>query len=139
MSAGAVASSSEGASDSYGLERGDLTWVTFDYTIGSTVLFTERTAHRGLPNNSDRIRLSGDFRYQAASENASWLAHTLGPDVRRTAKQIDEVLSSRALYVTTGPTPDILLQARHLMMEERSTTLERAQGLVRKMGRGGSG
>ena len=45
-----------------------------DFVPGSAVLFHCRTAHRGLPNRSDRIRLSCDFRYQPAEDSASWLA-----------------------------------------------------------------
>ena len=136
QSAGTVASSAARRSGAYGLDAGALEWVTVDYEPGSTVIFACLTAHRGLPNRSDRIRLSCDFRYQPASETASWLAHTLGPDVRRTAQQIDETVSRRALYVTTGATPEVVGQGRQRMLEERSTTLERAQELVREIGAG---
>ena len=66
----------------------------------------------------------------AASDTASWLAHTPGPEVRRTAQQIDEILAGRALYVTTRATPEVLDQVRRRMLEERSTSLARAQELV---------
>ena len=138
-SAGNVASSTKDVRDEgYGLDSSDLPWATTEYVPGSAVVFSNFTAHRGLPNRSDRIRLSCDFRYQAAGDSASWLAHTLGPDVRRTAQQIDETLASRALYVTTRATPDVLGDVRRQMMEERSTTLARAQELVREMQSPGS-
>jgi len=136
QSAGTVASSSGRRGGVYGLDAAALDWVTVDYEPGSAVIFACLTAHRGLPNRSDRIRLSCDFRYQPAGETASWLAHTLGPDVRRTAQQIDEMVSRRALYVTTGATPEVVAQVRQRMLEERSTTLARAQELAREIGAG---
>ena len=133
-SAGSVSSSAKDVeSDDYGLDASELDWAAADYGPGSAVIFANRTAHRGLPNHSDRIRLSCDFRYQPASDTASWLAHTLGPDVRRVCQQIDEILAGRALYVTTHPTPEILDEVRRRMLEEKTTTLGRAQELVREI------
>ena len=134
QSTGTVASSTkETRASDYGLDTGELAWTTTQYAPGSAVIFADLMAHRRLPNSSDRIRLSCDFRYQPASETASWLAHTLGPDVRRTCQQIDEILAGRALYITTGATPDIVIEVRRRMVEERSTTLARAQELVREI------
>ena len=135
-SAGTVASSSgqQGRQAGYGLDPSRLSWATADFLPGSAVLFHCRTAHRGLPNRSDRIRLSCDFRYQPAEDTASWLAHTPGPEVRRTAQQIDEVLSGRALWVTTRAEPELIGEIRRRMLEERSTTLERARELARELG-----
>ena len=133
-SAGSVSSSAKGVeSDDYSLDGSQLEWAVSDYGPGSAVVFASQTAHRGLPNHSDRIRLSCDFRYQPASDTASWLAHTLGPDVRRVCQQIDEILAGRALYVTTHPTPEVLDELRRRMLEEKTTTLERAQELVREI------
>lgn len=133
-SVGTVASSgSASSSEHYGLDPSALSWVTAEFNPGSVVLFNNRTAHCGLPNHSNRIRLSCDFRYQPKSDSASWLAHTPGPEVRRTAQQIDEVVSGRALYVTTRVTPELVVEVRRLMLEERNTTLERAQELVREL------
>ena len=135
QSAGTVASStSKGPATGYGLDAAALSWATSDFVPGSTVIFHNRTAHRGLPNHSDRIRLSCDFRYQPAGDSSSWLAHTPGPEVRRTAQRIDEVLSSRALYVTTGATPELIGIIRRRMLEERSTTLPRARELAQELG-----
>ena len=134
-SAGAAPSSGAGkAAAGYGLDPATLSWVSADFGPGSTVIFHCRTAHRGLPNHSDRIRLSCDYRYQPAGDSATWLAHTPGPEVRRTAQQIDEVLSSRALYVTTRATPELIGEIRRHMLEERSTTLQRARELARELG-----
>ena len=135
-SAGTVASSSgqQGRQAGYGLDPSRLSWATGDFVPGSAVIFHCRTAHRGLPNRSDRIRLSCDFRYQPVEDTASWLAHTPGPEVRRTAQQIDEVLSGRALWVTTRAEPELIGEIRRRMLEERSTTLERARELARELG-----
>ena len=122
----------------YGLDESRLDWATSDYRPGSAVLFHCLTAHRGLPNHSERIRLSCDFRYQAASDTASWLAHTPGPEVRRTAQRIDDILAGRALYVTTRATPALLDRVRRRMLEERSTSLARARELVAEVRERGS-
>ena len=134
QSTGTVASSAKlERGDAYGLDASKLAWATSEYAPGGAVIFSNLMAHRGLTNRSDRIRLSSDFRYQPASETASWLAHTPGPDVRRTGQQIDEILAGRALYVTTRATADVLAEVRRRMLEERSTTLARAQELVRQI------
>ena len=136
QSAGTVASSTkqQGSNAGYGLDPSKLSWATGDFVPGSAVIFHCRTAHRGLPNRSGRIRLSCDFRYQPIKDTASWLAHTPGPEVRRTAQQIDEVLSGRALWVTTRAEPELIGEIRRRMLEERSTTLERARELARELG-----
>ena len=133
-SAGTVASSiPDNNTSGYGLDPEQLEWASSEYAPGSVVFFASLTAHRGLPNHSDRIRLSCDFRYQAVSETASWLAHTPGPEVRRTCQQIDQTLASRALYVTTRATPGLLGLVRRRMLEERSTSLTRARELVEEI------
>ncbi len=114
----------------YGLDAETLDWGTAVYEPGSAVIFFCRTVHRGLPNHSDRMRLSCDFRYQAASATASWVAHTPGPDVRRMAQEIDATLARRALYVLTRPTPLVLQEVRQRMLEEKNATLGRARELV---------
>jgi hypothetical protein len=44
-------------------------WHASDYAIGDVVLFHSMTVHKALPNRTtDRLRISGDFRYQRASE-----------------------------------------------------------------------
>ncbi|MEO6848014.1 MAG: phytanoyl-CoA dioxygenase family protein [Chthoniobacterales bacterium] len=45
-------------------------WLTADFEAGDILIFTMRTVHASLDNNSNRIRLSGDSRYQLASEPA---------------------------------------------------------------------
>ena len=117
----------------YGLDPNTLPWATTDYEAGGAVIFPCRTVHRGLPNRSDRIRLSSDFRYEPESRSANWLARTPGPEVRRVAQAIDETLASRALYVSARPDPDMISTVRLQMMQEKNTSLERAQELVREM------
>ncbi len=132
---GSVASSAKlvKKNEVFGLDADTLSWVTSDFQPGDAVIFTCLTVHRGLLNRSDRIRLSCDFRYQRAEDSASWLAHTLGPDVRRVAQQIDEIIASRALYVTTGASAETLAEVRRRMLEEKSASLERAQELAMQL------
>ena len=111
----------------------DERWVTSTYEPGDLVVFASMTLHRGNPNTSDRLRLSCDFRYQPQGASANWLAHTPGPDVRRVAKRIDAVITSRALYVTTHADAELLDAVRRRMLEERSTTLQRAQELAAEL------
>jgi len=124
------ATTKDDKSREYGLDASTLEWATAEYEPGSAVIFFCRTVHRGLPNHSDRIRLSCDYRYQAATGTASWVAHTLGPDVRRGAQEIDETLSRRAFYLTARPTPAMMDEVRQRMLEERNATLVRARELV---------
>jgi hypothetical protein len=45
-------------------------WLTADYRAGDVVYFNAFLVHAGLDNQTDRIRLSSDSRYQLASEPA---------------------------------------------------------------------
>ena len=133
---GAAASSAERVKKNkvFGLDTEDFTWATIDFHPGDAVFFSSLTAHRGLVNHADRIRLSCDFRYQREGEPASWIAHTPGPDVRRVAQQIDEIIAGRALYVTTHATKETLDEVRRRMLEEKSASLERARELAVELG-----
>lgn len=43
----------------------DLTWAEGDFEAGDVLTFSSQTVHKALPNRKpDRVRLSGDFRYQ---------------------------------------------------------------------------
>ena len=132
---GSVASSAKAIKEKkvFGLDAESLSWATSDFHPGDSVIFTSLTVHRGILNRSDRIRLSCDFRYQLVDDSASWLAHTLGPDVRRVAQKIDEIIASRALYVTTGASAETLADVRLQMLEEKSTSLARAQELAKEL------
>jgi ectoine hydroxylase-related dioxygenase (phytanoyl-CoA dioxygenase family) len=46
----------------------DPRWRTTDYLAGDAVVFLSFTVHWAPANHADRVRLSGDFRYQALSE-----------------------------------------------------------------------
>jgi ectoine hydroxylase-related dioxygenase (phytanoyl-CoA dioxygenase family) len=43
-------------------------WLTTDYHAGDVLIFTVFNIHTSLDNNTNRIRLSSDTRYQLASE-----------------------------------------------------------------------
>jgi len=43
-------------------------WLTAEYQAGDLLIFTMRTIHASLDNQSNRVRLSVDTRYQLASE-----------------------------------------------------------------------
>ena len=43
-------------------------WLTAEYQAGDILIFTIRTVHASLDNQSNQIRLSSDSRYQLASE-----------------------------------------------------------------------
>jgi hypothetical protein len=43
-------------------------WLTASYQAGDLLLFSMFTVHTSLDNQSDRIRISSDSRYQLASE-----------------------------------------------------------------------
>lgn len=117
----------------FAVPSADERWVTTTYRPGDLVVFHSMTLHKGHPNTSDRLRLSCDFRYQPLGAFANWLAHTPGPEVRRVAQRIDAVITSRALYVTTHAGAELLDVVRRRMLEERSTTLRRAQELAAEL------
>jgi ectoine hydroxylase-related dioxygenase (phytanoyl-CoA dioxygenase family) len=43
-------------------------WVGGDFELGDTVIFHSLTMHRSLPNVTDRLRLSVDYRFQREGE-----------------------------------------------------------------------
>jgi hypothetical protein len=43
-------------------------WVCGDFAMGDVLLFHSMTVHKGLPNRSDKLRMSMDVRYQLVSE-----------------------------------------------------------------------
>ena len=63
-------------------------WLTTDYQLGDVLIFSVFLVHCSLDNNSDRIRITSDTRYQLASEpvDERWIgdepiAH--GPDAKQ--------------------------------------------------------
>lgn len=47
------------------VDEDDERWATTEYRAGDVLVFHSMTVHGALPNVTDRIRLSGDFRYQS--------------------------------------------------------------------------
>ncbi|MGB6457756.1 MAG: phytanoyl-CoA dioxygenase family protein [Streptosporangiaceae bacterium] len=45
-------------------------WATTEFRPGDVLLFHCLTAHAALPNHADRVRISADFRWQAADQPA---------------------------------------------------------------------
>ena len=43
-------------------------WSSVEYEIGDALVFHSHAVHRALPNTTDRLRLSVDYRYQGARE-----------------------------------------------------------------------
>ena len=43
-------------------------WLTTDYRAGDVLIFTIFMVHCSLDNNTDRIRITSDTRYQLAAE-----------------------------------------------------------------------
>ena len=43
-------------------------WVGSDFELGDAIVFHSQTLHRSLPNRTDRIRLSVDYRFQREGE-----------------------------------------------------------------------
>lgn len=65
---------------------GDGGWATTDYDVGDVIIFHSLTVHGAMPNKTDHMRLSADFRYQSCTEPvhvASLRPHYYGghPDV----------------------------------------------------------
>ena len=46
----------------------ELTWRVGDFALGDVVIFHSLTVHRSLPNLTDRLRLSVDYRFQREGE-----------------------------------------------------------------------
>jgi hypothetical protein len=43
-------------------------WVSGAFAVGDVLIFHSMTVHKGVPNRSDRLRMSMDVRYQLVSE-----------------------------------------------------------------------
>jgi len=46
-----------------------LDWIGGDFALGDAVVFHSMTVHRALPNRTDRLRLSVDYRFQREGES----------------------------------------------------------------------
>src|SRR5579863_9278940 len=43
-------------------------WVSNDFSLGDVLIFHSMVVHKGVPNRSDKLRMSMDVRYQLVSE-----------------------------------------------------------------------
>jgi hypothetical protein len=43
-------------------------WVSGDFAVGDVLVFHSMTVHKGLPNRSQKLRMSMDVRYQPVAE-----------------------------------------------------------------------
>jgi hypothetical protein len=71
-------------------------WATTDYRPGDVLLFHCLTSHAALPNHADRLRISADFRWQAADQPAP-AELVLGPAASQPRRSSQEELFSRLL------------------------------------------
>jgi Phytanoyl-CoA dioxygenase (PhyH) len=93
-------------------------WATTDYRPGDVLLFHCLTSHAALPNHTDRLRISADFRWQAADQPAP-AELVLGPAAGPARRSRKAELFSRLLSRETWwePVPDgLLLYARHELL-----------------------
>lgn len=49
-------------------EAESLEWLADDFSLGDVIVFHSLTLHKALPNETDRMRISVDFRYQAEGQ-----------------------------------------------------------------------
>ncbi len=49
----------------------EMSWVSGDFELGDVIAFHSLAIHRALPNETDRMRLSVDFRFQAEGDAAT--------------------------------------------------------------------
>jgi Phytanoyl-CoA dioxygenase (PhyH) len=71
-------------------------WATTDYRPGDVLLFHCLTSHAALPNHTDQLRISADFRWQAADQPAP-AELVLGPAANSARRARKVELFSRLL------------------------------------------
>jgi len=71
-------------------------WATTDYRPGDVLVFHCLTSHAALPNHADRLRISADFRWQAADQPAP-AEMVLGPQAAQVRRGGQVELFSRLL------------------------------------------
>jgi Phytanoyl-CoA dioxygenase (PhyH) len=99
-------------------ERG---WATTDYRPGDVLLFHCLTSHAALPNHTDQVRISADFRWQASDQPAP-AEMVLGPAAVSARRPRQVELFSRLLGREPWwePVPDgLLLHTRQQLLAER--------------------
>jgi hypothetical protein len=80
------------------------TWYSTDFHAGDVLLFHGLTVHAARPNRSGRLRLSADFRYQAADEPVA--ASSLRPHGFRSWKPSWEELTEGWSSMASVTAPD---------------------------------
>ncbi|WP_253776540.1 phytanoyl-CoA dioxygenase family protein [Goodfellowiella coeruleoviolacea] len=83
-------SQNEGVSPRFDhVDPADDRWATTSYQVGDVLLFHCLTAHGALPNRTDRLRLSADYRWQSAATPVP--AEALGPHLAGALPGWDEL------------------------------------------------
>ncbi len=103
-------------------------WLRSDYRAGDVLIFHPHMIHCGLPNESQQLRLSADFRYQRRGDPTVWQAgcrlfecHQYLDEARDCLQKMDleQAVADRAweLMRRYGPSPemDIPTQARQMV------------------------
>ena len=52
------------------------TWLRSDFQMGDALFFHPLMMHAGIANDSDKVRISADFRYQRQGTQTHWESHT---------------------------------------------------------------
>ena len=50
-------------------------WLRSDFHVGDALIIDPLMIHAGVPNHSEQIRLSADFRYQLQGTQTHWESH----------------------------------------------------------------
>ena len=101
-------------------------WVSSGFTLGDVLIFHSMAVHKGVPNRSDRLRMSMDVRYQLVSEpfnpdNANADGQPLAWDDIYTgwrSKDLQILLAAPALEVARLR-PHLVRQARRTGLRPR--------------------
>jgi len=101
-------------------------WLTADYLPGDVVLFHSLLVHSGTVNNSGRIRLSVDFRYQSALDPVDALHLEPHPDDAGVPSW-QEVTSGWNNTELVAVPPGIMVQPHIWEDDEISTWVDRIQ------------
>ena len=72
-------------------------WVTADYKPGDVLIFHCHTLHRGLPNTSDKVRLSLDVRCQPSRRPLNFQARTTMLEQARYRADVKAIASTLGL------------------------------------------
>jgi Phytanoyl-CoA dioxygenase (PhyH) len=98
-------------------------WATTDYGPGDVLLFHCLTSHAALPNHTEQLRISADFRWQAADQPAPAelvLGPAASPDRRARKVELFSRLLSREPW--WEPVPDgLFLYARQQLLSTPPT------------------